>query len=211
MKFKTGKNKQIQFGFGASGLWAEEYKRVVGHYHTGVDYFNGYGSPVISDNYGIVYKIALAKDSASGWQGVYYLCPDDKYGWVEVCQGHLSKINVKVGDLVRENQVVGLEGNKGEVYENGVRITKAMQEAGDKRGSHVHEQFRPLTKVAKRKSTKHYINTSDGKPYQDKSGNYYEITFTNDTRGCVNPYEFLVQKNSLPVEFINKLLDFIQK
>jgi hypothetical protein len=106
--------------------------------------------------------------------------------------------------------VIGLEGNKGEVYQNGVRITKEMQEAGDKRGSHVHEQFRPVTKVTKYNPKKHYLKTADGKIY--KNGYYmYEITFTNETRGCVNPYEFIVEKDSLPVSFVNKLLDLLRK
>jgi murein DD-endopeptidase MepM/ murein hydrolase activator NlpD len=209
MKFKAYR-KPIQFGFGAGGAAAEEYKRVVGHYHSGVDYSYGYGMPVRSDNYGIVYKIERPENSPSGWCGVYILCPDDKEGWVEVCFGHLSVVMVNVGDVVREDQIIGLEGNKGEVYYGGERITKAMQEAGDERGSHVHEQYRPVKRVRSTNKDKHYLNVG-GKRYIDAQGYYYQVKYTNDTMGCVNPYLYVVEKNSLPVEAVNKLLAFFRK
>lgn len=208
MKFKTGPKKRIQFGFGNGGLSAQSYKDVVGHYHTGVDYKNGYGESVISDNFGIVYKINRPEASPSGWCGVYYLVPDGT-DWVEVCQGHLSKVYVEENDLIQEGDEVGEEGNKGEVYYNGIRITKEMQEAGDRRGSHVHEQFRPVKSVKKVNSKKHYLN-KDGKKYRDLHGNYFEIKFDNDTNGCVNPYTYLVEKNSLPVEWVKKLINLIR-
>lgn len=214
MKFKTGQEKQVQFGFGKAGAASEEYKRIVGHYHTGVDYSNGYGKPVVSDNYGYVYKINTPDQSESGWCGVYYLVPDEKYGWVEVCQGHLSQVLVSVGDIVREGQVIGLEGNKGEVYYGAERITKAMQLAGDKRGSHVHEQFRPVRRVKRPTTGKHYLNgaskhgyTDPQGRYRDKQGMFYEIQFDNETRGCINPFEFVGQRNALPVAVVNALLD----
>lgn len=210
MKFTTGKHKQILFGFGRGGLWADEYIRVVGHPHPGVDYSNGWGSPVYSDNFGIVYKVIKPNMSPSGWCGVYYLCPSDEYGWVEVCQGHLSHVAVKVGQVVREGTIVGLEGNKGEVYSNGERITKAMQEAGDKRGHHVHEQYRPVRQVRKVKSGKHYLNDASGARYRDADGYYYEIIFDNETKGCINPYTFVVEKGGLASAVVNKLLNILK-
>lgn len=192
-RFRTGTKKRIEFGFGPGGVGAEAYKQTVGHYHTGVDYKNGYGTPIVSDNFGRVYKVERP-DSPSGWQGVYYYAWDAKEGLVEICQGHLSEVYVKEGDLVFPGKVVGLEGNFGEVYSGGVRITKEMRLAGDKRGSHCHEQFRPFKKVKKVTEGKHYLN-KDGKKYKDAQGFYFEISYDNDTRGCVNPYQFL--KNSI--------------
>ena len=189
-RFRTGKNKQIRFGFGPGGVGAESYKQVVGHYHTGVDYTNGYGSPVVSDNFGRVFKIETPDKSPSGWCGVYYEVYDKQYGFVEVCQGHLARVDVSVGQFLVPGKVIGLEGNRGEVYHNGIRITKEMQTNGDKRGAHVHEQFRPFKKVFKKSKTKHYIN-KDGVPYRDSKGRYYEILFKNDTNGCVDPHNFI--------------------
>lgn len=206
MKFST-KGKNIYFGFGTNGPNAEEYKRIVGHYHTGIDYANGYGSPVYSENYAIVYKIDRPEDNADNWCGVYVLCPDEKEGWVEICFGHLSTVYVKEGDLVREGQVVGLEGNRGLVYSGSERITPQMQRNGDKRGAHVHYQFRPVRKVKTVKSSKHYLN-KNGRRYKDAQGFYYEITYNNDTNGCVNPYLYVIERNSLPVDVVNKLLAF---
>lgn len=217
MKFTPGINKRIDFGFGHGGIGAEEYKKSTGHYHTGVDYHNGYGSPVLSENYGWIYKINMPDQSSSGWCGVYYICPDDKYGWIEVCQGHLSRVDVKIGEVVRAGQVIGLEGNKGEVYSSGIRITKEMQQAGDKRGSHVHEQYRPVRRVAKTTPGKHYLNgvskhgyTDAQGRYRDKQGMYYEIQFDNDTRGCVNPYEFLIEKKPLIPRVVNSILSILK-
>lgn len=192
-RFRTGPQKKVQFGFGSGGVGAEKYKEVVGHYHTGVDYTNGYGKPIVSDNFGRVYKIELPDESSSGWQGIYYYAWDAKEGTVEICQGHVSKVFVKDGDFVYPGKVIGLEGNFGEVYHNGVRITKEMREAGDKRGSHCHEQFRPFKKVKKVTKGKHYLN-KDGKQYKDAQGFYFEISYDNETRGCVDPHLFL--KNS---------------
>jgi murein DD-endopeptidase MepM/ murein hydrolase activator NlpD len=213
MKFTPGPNKRITFGYGHAGPKSEEYIKTVGHPHTGVDYSNGYGSPVISVGYGWVYKIITPEQSPSGWCGVYYLCPDDKYGWVEVCQGHLSRVDVKVGDVVREGQQIGLEGNRGEVYSGGMLITKEMQMNGDKRGSHVHEQYRPVRRVKKAIRGKHYLNgvsshgyTNSQGRYRDKQGMYYEIQIDNDTRGCVDPFEFVGQKNSIPTYIVNAIL-----
>lgn len=206
MRFITGPKKRVTYGFGNNGIASSKYIEVVGHPHTGVDYSNGYGSPVVSDNYGFVYKIIKPEQSPSGWCGVYYLCPDNKYGWVEVCQGHLSRVDVKVGDVVREGQVIGLEGNKGEVYSGGKLVTKAMQESGDRRGHHVHEQFRPVRRVLKVNSKKHYLNRADGRKYCDRQGYYYEIQLDNDTRGCVDPYEFSGTTGNLPKIWVDTLL-----
>jgi murein DD-endopeptidase MepM/ murein hydrolase activator NlpD len=213
MKFTPNTTRRVQFGFGPGGVGSEDYKKTVGHYHTGLDWFNGYGTPVIAENYGIVYKINTPDQSESGWCGVYTLVPDDKYGWIEETFGHLSRVDVKLGDVIREGQQVGLEGNKGEVYYNGTRITKAMQQKGDKRGSHVHYQTRPVTRVKKPRAGKHYLNgvskhgyTDSLGRYRDKQGMYYEITLNNETKGCVDPHEFVGQKNSLKAYVVNAIL-----
>jgi murein DD-endopeptidase MepM/ murein hydrolase activator NlpD len=214
MKFTPSPIKRIMFGYGAGGIGAEYYKQTVGHYHSGVDYSNGYGTPVITENYGIVYKINTPDQSDSGWQGVYVLVPDVKYGWVEECFGHLSRVDVKVGQVVREGQQIGLEGNKGEVYSGGKLITKAMQMAGSKAGSHTHYQIRPVKPVVKPKATKHYLNGLSKHGYTDKNGRYrdgrglyWEIQKTNDTNGCVDPFEFIGQKGSLAKKDVDMMLD----
>ena len=95
------------------------------------------------------------------------------------------------------------------MYSGGVRITKEMQDSGDKRGSHVHEQFRPVRKVKRTTSGKHYLNSANGKRYKDELGYYYEIKYDNDTNGCVNPHLYLIEKNSLPVAIVKSLIKIL--
>ena len=52
LKFKAYRKGHIMYGVGRTGLNAEEYIKVVGHPHSGVDWTNGYGSPVRADNPG---------------------------------------------------------------------------------------------------------------------------------------------------------------
>lgn len=214
MIFTPDKTRRVQFGFGAGGIGAEYYKKTVGHYHSGLDWSNGYGTPVICEQYGIVYKINTPDQSESGWQGVYVLVPDDKYGWIEECFGHLSRVDVKLGQVVRAGTQIGLEGNKGEVYSKGIKITKAMQMAGNKEGSHVHYQLRPVKPVLKTVADKHYLNGESKHGYTDKNGRYrdgrgmyWQIQKTNDTNGCVNPYEFLGTKPQLKKKDVDAMLD----
>ena len=111
---------------------------------------------------------------------------------MEVCMGHMSYVS-DVGDThVLEGEWVGKEGNCGEVYSGGVRITADMQRAGDRRGSHVHENYRPVKRVKKTKRGKHYL-TKAGKKYRDGEGMYYEIKYTNDTNGTIDPAQFHYQ------------------
>ena len=85
------------------------YKEIGLSGHTGVDFANGYGTPVRAMNDGVVYKIAYAKDSPSNWQGVYILSEYDDDKYIEQCYGHLSQVNIRLGDTVTRGQVIGLE------------------------------------------------------------------------------------------------------
>lgn len=206
MKFKAYRKGNIMFGVGPSGKEAESYKRDVGHYHTGVDWTIGWAVPVRTDNAGYVYKIHRFEETASGWQAVWLLVPEGDH-FVEVCYGHLLEVHVKVGQWVKEDQVVGLEGNRGEVYSGGRRITKAMQLAGSKEGHHVHEQYRPVRAVWKVYTGRHYLNNTDGSRYRDKLGRYYEIIHENEQQGCIDPLAFTVSSPAEKLEAIAAALE----
>ncbi len=157
--------------------------------HTGVDWVQGYGKPIYSDNAGYCYKLYQPGDRDDNWSAVYLLVPDGD-DFMEVCIGHMSFITDGIADnWVLEGQYLGNEGNCGGVYSGGVAITPEMQRRGDKRGSHVHEGYRPVKSVKRVTKGKHYLQRG-GKKYRGEDGCYFEIKHKNDTRGCVDPMLF---------------------
>ncbi|MGC8764470.1 MAG: peptidoglycan DD-metalloendopeptidase family protein [Brevinematia bacterium] len=75
-------------------------------YHTGIDIAAGYGSPVYSSKDGIV--------TYTGWNGGYGKCVVIKHQFgFETLYGHLSSINVKIGQKIRAGQYIGRIGNSG--------------------------------------------------------------------------------------------------
>lgn len=159
--------------------------------HTGIDWGHGYGSPVTCDNDCYVYKVIHEGDTLSNWQAVYTLVEDK----MEVCFGHLSRVDVKEGQHLKAGQQVGLEGNKGDIYDGATRITVAMQKAGDHRGAHVHESWRPVTQVWIIRDVRgvHYLRNANDTAFQNGSS-MYEITYdSSQTKGCIDPLLYTVQ------------------
>ncbi len=74
--------------------------------HTGLDFRGSTGDPVRATAYG--------KVIAAGWQGGYGKMVEIDHGnTLTTRYGHLSEINVKVGDIVRIGQVIGAVGSTG--------------------------------------------------------------------------------------------------
>jgi hypothetical protein len=74
--------------------------------HTGLDFRAATGDPVRATAYG--------KVIAAGWQGGYGKMVEIDHGnTLSTRYGHLSEINVKVGDIVRIGQVIGAVGSTG--------------------------------------------------------------------------------------------------
>lgn len=186
MKFKVNQKGFIAQKYGGN---PDLYAQLGVSGHTGVDYVKGYGFIHACDNTGYVYKVWKPKERADRWVGVYQLVP---YGddFMEVITGHLSKVFVEEGETIEEGTLVGAEGNSGLVYSGNTQITPAMQDAGDRRGAHVHEAYRPVKRVKERKGDKHYLTTRDGKRYTDKEGYLYEIINTDKMGGYIDPMKF---------------------
>lgn len=162
--------------------------------HTGIDWIVGYGNDVWTDNPGRVYKVYDEDNPGSlGWRAVYLLVENgDEY--MEVVLGHCKDIFVSPGEAVKEDEVIGTEGNFGLVYQGGKQITPEMRKNGSKKGSHVHEAYRPVIPVPDRTDGKHYLRRANGRYYRDADGNYYEIKHTNETKGYVDPMKYSVAK-----------------
>jgi hypothetical protein len=161
--------------------------------HTGVDVGCGYGSPIHSPVDMYVYKVltvnAPSRDG-SGFTGVFGIV-DDGIELYEYLIGHCDP-SVQVGQNIKAGDVVRTEANHGEVFQDGVQITLAMQKAGDKRGAHRHCQKRPLQKVLRTDPAYYYLdNYSDnpaGSIYRDLNGYYYQVwDWLNGYNGCWNP------------------------
>lgn len=87
-----------------NGVFAKDY------YHRGVDYAGAYGSPVKAPAAG---RVALVGREANRFK-VHGNCVGLDHGQgVETVYLHLSRIDVKEGDLVRAGQVIGALGGTG--------------------------------------------------------------------------------------------------
>jgi murein DD-endopeptidase MepM/ murein hydrolase activator NlpD len=105
--------------FGPSTFWYEPAYGGYAHFHTGIDLVEPFGSPVYAADDGVV---ALVGSSSSGYGN--YVVIAHSGGW-DTLYGHLSTAVVKVGQLVTQGQVVGLEGS-----------------TGNSTGAHVHFELR---------------------------------------------------------------------
>lgn len=97
-------NTPITSAFGTKRV----YNNILKSYHSGTDFKAKVGEPIVAVNDGIV-RIASNRFYAGNsviidhGQGIY------------TCYFHLSKIDVKVGDKVQQNQQLGLSGATGRV------------------------------------------------------------------------------------------------
>lgn len=186
IKFKDDNKGRITQGFNNPNII---YKDRSGA-HTGVDSVLGWNKPVPCDNDALVYKTIESSQSSENWQGVYMLVESNS-DYVEVCQGHFNKILVRAGDRILEGTNIGLEGNKGYVFSNGVRITTEMQNAGSQKGAHVHTSYRPVKRVKRLARNEFFLQNRDGSNFKDIDGYYYQIiNKDNGLRGMVNPYNY---------------------
>jgi murein DD-endopeptidase MepM/ murein hydrolase activator NlpD len=140
--------------------------------HLGNDFVVGYGKPVLALAGGEVSRTLEVSDPRIGYQSVYIIVKDEEGKMYQVSYGHLSKILVKKGDYVQVGDVIGLEGNGGNVFSGGKVVTDEERLNGSTRGSHVHLAVKPL----------------------DENGN---VPYSNDdTKGTVDPALFYPKEST---------------
>ena len=152
------------------------------------------------------------QNDGSGFWGIFIIFKH-KGQYKELLVGHLSEINVKVGDTVSMGQNIGLEGNKGTVFVGPIEVTKAMQDAGDKRGSHRHYQTR-LIKRVERSNQQCLTTTNSFRKYRDEEGLLYEIIdYYKGYHGCVDCQDILDEyeewkliHTSVPIKLENVIM-----
>lgn len=99
---------RISTGYGVrryyNGVFAQDY------YHRGLDYAGGYGSPVIAPAAG---RVALVGRVSQGFRVHGNVIGIDHGQGVTSIYMHLSRIDVKEGDIVQPGQVIGAVGSTG--------------------------------------------------------------------------------------------------
>jgi len=103
-KFISPIDSKITSSFGK----ARVYNGTLKGYHSGTDFRAKVGTKLIACNDG---KIVLAKDRFYSGGSVII----DHGRGVYTCYYHMSKFNVKKGDIVKKHQLLGLSGDSGRV------------------------------------------------------------------------------------------------
>jgi len=103
-KFISPLNTKITSDFGKARVYNGSLKG----YHSGTDFRAKVGTKLIACNDG---KIVLAKDRFYSGGSVII---DHGHG-IYTCYYHMSKFNVKKGDVVKKSQLLGLSGDTGRV------------------------------------------------------------------------------------------------
>lgn len=106
--FRAPNSGPVTSGYGIrryyNGVFAKDY------YHRGIDYAGAYGSPVVAPAAG---RVALVGYANKGFQLHGNTVGLDHGQGVTTIYLHLSRINVKEGDLVKPGQVLGAVGSTG--------------------------------------------------------------------------------------------------
>jgi len=100
-------NAQISQPFGPTTYWFEPPFGSYPHFHTDIDLVEPFGSPIYAADDGVV---ALVGNSASGYGNYVVLAHS---GGFDTLYGHLSTSLVKVGQVVTQGTVIGLEVSTG--------------------------------------------------------------------------------------------------
>lgn len=154
--------------------------------HPGCDVVCGYGSDILSMVEGTVCGVYTPQRPASDGYTAVFILVQTALETFEFGVGHPSEVLVKIGDSVKEGQLIAREGNIGFVYANGRVITLAMQKAGNKEGSHRHYQKRVVLDVPKVVRGKRYLQNWNGYVRSPSKGFYEWALPNNGTASCVD-------------------------
>jgi hypothetical protein len=158
--------------------------------HTAIDWETACGTPLPNCATGLCYSIKN-KDNfdLSRYRAAYFIV-ENADGVFEVSYGHLQDIYAEPGKTYGVGEIIGTTGNTGDVYRNGIKVTKYRPGCP---GGHLHgPQVRVLKKTKTKSATKTYLTTANG--VYKKEGYYYEVLAEkNGYAGCVNPESFFVE------------------
>jgi murein DD-endopeptidase MepM/ murein hydrolase activator NlpD len=155
--------------------------------HNGIDLVNSYGTPILAVS---KQKVCEVKNSPEGY-GRHVRCIDDKY---EYTYGHLSRLDVKIGQKIKAGQQLGLMGNSGFVVSGATPFWEFNPFAG----THLHfgiRKFKPYSGSG-----------SYNIQYQSKDKGTI-LGYTNGYKGSVDPMDELWSQT---IDAIDKEIKTIQ-
>lgn len=179
-----------KFGENADGAYKAD--GLLGH--PGID-FGGtinWGNPILCATEGGIVSALLSENDTNleAYRAVNTIF-EDSTGCYEVQYGHVSTINVKVGDSLIFGQTVAEIGNTGDVYTGSpaILVTDAQKQLGSHAGAHIHLQVRVIAKelaTGQLDTNKHYVN--DGVGLLTLNGyRYFVPNWNNGYNGCIDP------------------------
>ena len=168
-------NGHISQWFGEN---VELYKQIPGltKGHNGIDIVAPYGTPILATT---TQTIVEVKNSPTGY-GRHIKAIDDKY---EYTYGHLSRIDVEIGNVVSQGTEIGKMGNSGFVVSGATPYWKYNPYAG----THLHFGIREFVK---RKGTE---------PYNIQYANGIQgtiVNYDNGFLGSIDPAPLIEWDNS---------------
>jgi len=142
--------------------------------HNGEDYVAPYGTPIYAIQGGIVCE---AKTDPSGYgRHIRILSDENKKGGIEHTYGHLSKLNVSVGDNVKAGQKIGEMGNSGFVVSSASSNALGFWNNGGNNynGTHLHLSIRD------------FIYDKKGWSYYPNTPKITILNYNNGWNGCID-------------------------
>lgn len=170
--------------------------------HTGIDYQVPWGTRIQASIYSYCYSV-LSKDSPNlmAYRAVFTLVEDGDITW-EISYGHCSEMYAIPGKYILPSETIAKVGNTGQVYANGVIVTKEEKDSGSKAASHLHFQIRKLFRVHANgvlDPKKNWANNGYGLLTANGYNYYWE---QNGYNGCVDPAQFFSSNDSKEIESI---------
>jgi len=148
--------------------------------HTGWDMVAPHETPLYASMDGYCYALLNENNSNLMKYRAVLTIVEDAGLWYELSYGHLEDIFVKANTPIKRGDIIGTQGNTGNVFSGGIEVTNAMKKAGNTAGSHLHLQLKVIKPVDKKESGKKYLTTK----YLNK---YWEIPlYNNGFKGCVD-------------------------
>ena len=184
------------------GVKAPIYTTIGLESHNGIDIVAYYGCPILAVEDGIVVEV---QDKLIGY-GLHVKVLSDENEWVF---GHLSKINVILGQRVYAGDVIGEMGNSGSVTSRG--IYQWGNANPDKKGTHLHLGLRKFKRLVGELSSTNTYNMQYSSGIRGTILNH-----DSGNKGAVDFYDMLpdvvaVEQLNFIVSLMNKTIELLKK
>ena len=175
-------NPKITQPFGGNPKGMDNYYNKYGlKGHNGIDLATFWGDKVYAAHDGNVLDL---KEDPFGFGKYVRLISDKTEGFYWLTYyGHLSKINVKDGQRVKEGDIVGLEGNTGACLTNKKGVYVPAQDLGDYLGTHLHFGVYKLSDPIPNTFQVNFFGKT-----------YTILNHNNGYRGGIDPYPLIFGK-----------------